>query len=144
MNLGAFAVVIGVARDAPTAFFSDLAGLGRRAPGLALAMSLFLVSLAGIPPLAGFWAKFFVFRAAIFADQAWLAIVMVVNSVVSLYYYVAIVRQMYFVPVEEPHPLRVPVAVGGVAALAAVAVVVLGFFPDLFARFPESATLVAP
>ena len=141
MNLGAFAVVVALARDAPGALVSDFAGLGRRAPALALAMSMFLISLAGIPPFAGFWGKLFIFQAAIAAGQAWLAMVMVVNSVISLYYYVAIVRQMYFVEVRDPRPIRAPVGVVGVAALAAVAVVAVGVFPDLLARFPPGATL---
>ena len=141
MNLGAFAVVIALAREAPGALISDFAGLGRRAPLLALAMAMFLISLAGIPPFAGFWGKFFIFQAAIFAGQAWLAVVMVVNSVVSLYYYVAIVRQMYFVDVPGARPLRAPVPVSGVAVLAALVILAVGFFPDLLARFPAEATL---
>jgi NADH-quinone oxidoreductase subunit N len=141
MNLGAFAVVIALAREAPGALVRDFAGLGRRAPLLALAMGMFLISLAGIPPFAGFWGKFFIFQAAIFADQAWLAVVMVVNSVISLYYYVAIVRQMYFVEVPQARPLRAPALVTGVVMLAALAVLAVGFFPDLFARFPPGATL---
>jgi NADH-quinone oxidoreductase subunit N len=141
MNLGAFAVVIALAREAPGALVRDFAGLGRRAPLLALAMGMFLISLAGIPPFAGFWGKFFIFQAAIFADQAWLAVVMVVNSVVSLYYYVAVVQQMYFVEVPEARPLRVPALVTGVVMLAAVAILAVGFFPDLFAQFPPGATL---
>jgi NADH-quinone oxidoreductase subunit N len=141
MNLGAFAVVIALAREAPGALVRDFAGLGRRAPFLALAMGMFLISLAGIPPFAGFWGKFFIFQAAIFADQAWLAVVMVVNSVISLYYYVAIVRQMYFVEVPQARPLRAPALVTGVVMLAALAVLAVGFFPDLFARFPPGATL---
>jgi NADH-quinone oxidoreductase subunit N len=141
MNLGAFAVVIGLAREAPGALIADFAGLGRRAPSLAVAMAVFLLSLAGIPPLAGFWAKFRIFQAAISADQAWLAVVMVVNSVVSLYYYVAIVRQMFFVDVAEARPLRAPVGVVGVVVLAAVAVLAVGVYPDLLARFPQGATL---
>jgi NADH-quinone oxidoreductase subunit N len=141
MNLGAFAVVLALARDAPGALVSDFAGLGRRAPALALAMSMFLISLAGIPPFAGFWGKLFIFQAAIAADQVWLAVIMVLNSVISLYYYVAIVRQMYFVEVRDPRPIRAPVGVVGVAAVAAVAVVAVGVFPDLLARFPPGATL---
>src|ERR671919_894542 len=141
MNLGAFAVVIALAREAPGALVRDFAGLGRRAPLLALAMGMFLISLAGIPPFAGFWGKFFIFQAAISAGQAWLAVVMVVNSVISLYYYVAIVRQMYFVEVPQARPLRAPALVTGVAMLAALALLAIGFFPDLLARFPTEATL---
>jgi NADH-quinone oxidoreductase subunit N len=141
MNLGAFAVVIGLSRQAPGMLITDFAGLGRRAPAMALAMSVFLLSLAGIPPLAGFWAKVRIFQAAISADQAWLAVVMVVNSVISLYYYVAIVRQMYFVEVPDVRPLRAPLGVAGVVGLAAATVVAVGVFPDLLARFPPGATL---
>src|ERR671919_321406 len=138
MNLGAFAVVVALAREAPGALLADFAGLwrSRRAPGLAVAMAVFLLSLAGIPPLAGFWAKFRIFQAAIAAGQAWLAVVMVINSVVSLYYYVAIVREMFLVDVPGARRLRAP---AGVAALSAAAVVAVGFFPDLFARFPAGA-----
>ena len=142
MTLGAFAVVIALSREAPGALVSDFAGLGRRAPALALSMALFMVSLAGIPPLAGFWAKFRIFQAAIDAEQAWLAVVMVVNSVISIWYYVGVVRQMYFVQIPEARPLRAPALATGVAILAAVAVVAVGVYPDLFARFPPGATLV--
>jgi NADH-quinone oxidoreductase subunit N len=142
MTLGAFAVVIALSREAPGALISDFAGLGRRAPALALSMALFMVSLAGIPPLAGFWAKFRIFQAAIDAEQAWLAVVMVVNSVISIWYYVGVVRQMYFVQIPEARPLRAPALATGVAILAAVAVVAVGVYPDLFARFPPGATLV--
>ena len=141
MNLGAFGVVVALAREAPGALISDFSGLGRRAPALALAMAMFLLSLAGIPPLAGFWAKFRIFQAAITAEQAWLAIVMVVNSVVSVFYYVLVIRAMYFVDVPEARPLRAPVGVTAVVVLAAVAVLVVGILPDLFARFPQGATL---
>jgi NADH-quinone oxidoreductase subunit N len=141
MNIGAFAVVVALSRDAPRALIDDFAGLGQRAAALAVPMAVFLVSLAGIPPTAGFWGKFFIFRAAINADQAWLAIVMVINSVVSLYYYVSIVRQMFFVQLPEPRPLRAPVLVTGVVVLAMAAVVAVGILPDLFAQFPPDATL---
>jgi NADH-quinone oxidoreductase subunit N len=141
MNLGAFAVVVALAREAPGVLIEDFAGLGQRAATLAVPMAVFLVSLAGIPPTAGFWGKFFIFQAAINADQAWLAIVMVLNSVISLYYYVSIVRQMFFVQLPEPRPLRAPVLVTGVAVLAMAAVVAVGILPDLFAQFPPAATL---
>jgi len=142
MTLGAFAVVIGLAREAPGALISDFAGLGRRAPALAMSMALFMVSLAGIPPLAGFYAKLVIFLAAISADQLWLAVVMVINSVISIWYYVGVVRQMYFVQVPETRPVRAPVLATGVAVLAAVVILAGGIYPDLFARLPGAAALV--
>ena len=137
MNLGAFSVVVAVARERPNALVSDFAGLSVRAPLLAVAMATFLVSLAGIPPTAGFWAKFFIFTAAIGHGGfgVGLAIVMVVNSVISLYYYVGIARQMFFVEGEQRR-LATPALVMGVAFLALAAVVVIGLYPDLVARFP--------
>jgi NADH-quinone oxidoreductase subunit N len=145
MNLGAFAVVIAVAREAPGALISDFAGLVARAPVLAIGMGVFLVSLAGIPPTAGFWAKFFIFSAAIErgGPGPYLALIMVVNSVISLYYYLAVARQMFFVDGEQRR-LVSPALVTGVAALALVAVIVLGIYPDLFARLPGDSTLVSP
>jgi len=145
MNLGAFAVVIGISREAPGMLIDDFAGLGQRAGALAVPMTMFLISLAGIPPFAGFWGKFFIFRAAI--DRGgigpWLAIAMVVNSVISLVYYISIVRTMFFEPVAEPvRPIRAPALVTGVVGLAAAGVVAVGLFPQLFAHFPPLSTLV--
>jgi NADH-quinone oxidoreductase subunit N len=141
MNLGAFAVVVAIAREAPGALISDFSGLARRAPPLAVAMGIFMLSLAGIPPLAGFWAKFFIFGAAVAADQVWLAVVMVVNSVVSVFYYVLVIRPMFFIEVPGARPLRTPASVVAVVALSAVAVLAVGIAPDLLAKFPQGATL---
>jgi NADH-quinone oxidoreductase subunit N len=141
MNLGAFAVVIGAARERPGILISDFAGMARAAPALAVAMTVFMISLAGIPPTGGFWAKFFIFRVAIEAGGigVWLAGVMVVNSVIGLFYYVAVARQMVVVE-GEPVTRRSPVLVTAVVLLAAAAVFVLGIFPNLFANFfPLSA-----
>jgi NADH-quinone oxidoreductase subunit N len=108
---------------------------------------LFLISLAGIPPLAGFIGKLFIFKAAI--DRGgigvWLAVVMVINSVISVVYYVGVVRPMYFEDVEEPvRPLRLPALVTAVVGAAAVTILVVGILPDLFARFPRLSTLLGP
>jgi NADH-quinone oxidoreductase subunit N len=124
---------------------SDFNGLGRRAGALALSLTMFLVSLGGVPPLAGFWGKLFVFKAAIDAGGIgpWLAIAMVVNSVISLVYYIGIVRAMYFEAVTEPvRPVRAPMPVRAVVGLATVVVLAVGVFPPLFTRFPPLSTLV--
>ena len=140
-NLGAFGVILAIGRESPGLLLGDFAGLSRRAPGMAVAMVLFLVSLAGIPILAGFWGKFFIFSAAVDANQLWLAIVMVVNSVISIVYYMAIARQMMFVERPDAPPLRSPRLVTAVVGLTAVAVVAIGVYPDLFAHFPPLSTL---
>ncbi len=144
MNLGAFAVVLGVVRESPRGLISDFSGLGQRAPFPAVAMTLFLISLAGIPLTPGFWGKFFIFKAAIHAGGvgAWLAIAMVVNSVISLFYYIGIARAMFFEPLTEPvRPFRMPALVTAVTVLATAGVFAIGLFPDLFAHFPPLSTL---
>src|SRR3989454_7104952 len=140
MNLGAFAVVVGLVREAPGILISDFDGFGQRAPALAIAMTMFLISLAGIPITPGFWGKFFIFRAAI--DRGgygpWLAVAMVVNSVISLVYYLGIARAMFFEPLAEPvRPARTPGLITAVPMLAAGAVLVVGVFPDPFVHFPQ-------
>jgi NADH-quinone oxidoreductase subunit N len=141
MNLGAFAVVVAMAREAPGILVSDFAGMGRRAPAMAVAMLMFFVSLAGIPPTPGFWGKFFIFQAAIAADQAWLAVVMVVNSVISVWYYFSVIRPMFFLEPESARPFRAPALVTAVVVLASAAVVVLGVLPGIITGLPSAVTL---
>ncbi|MEX0755075.1 MAG: NADH-quinone oxidoreductase subunit N [Actinomycetota bacterium] len=150
MTLGAFAVVIAMSRGSRGLLISDFAGLVRRAPVLAVAMTVFMISLAGIPPTGGFWAKFVIFRAAIDAGGVgpWLAVVMLVNSVISLVYYLVIPKQMLLVDGEladagEPvTPMRTPVLVGGVVLIATLGVLAIGIYPDLVAKFPSMSGLV--
>ena len=100
MTLGTFAVILAMRRDGkPVENIADLAGLSRTHPTMAFFLALLLFSLAGIPPLAGFFAKFYVFLAAINAGLYALAIIGVLTSVVGAYYYLAIVKTMYF---DEP------------------------------------------
>jgi NADH-quinone oxidoreductase subunit N len=144
MTLGAFAVVIAMTRESRGLLISDFAGLGRRAGVLAFAMTVFMVSLAGIPPTAGFWAKFVVFGAAIERGGIGtiLAVIMIVNSVISLYYYLAVPRQMLFVEPEQDRPLMSPALVTAVTVITTVAVVAVGVWPEIIARFPPLSTLV--
>ncbi|HEY7281401.1 MAG TPA: NADH-quinone oxidoreductase subunit N [Actinomycetota bacterium] len=144
MSLGAFAVVIGLAREAPGALIEDYSGMIHRAPVLAVAMTAFLVSLGGVPPTAGFWAKFGIFSAAI--DRGglgpWLAAIMVINSVISLGYYLMVARTMVLSPAADERRARVPGLVGALALLGVLVVIAVGIYPDLFARFPQGATLL--
>jgi NADH-quinone oxidoreductase subunit N len=144
MTLGAFAVVVGMSRDAPQTLISEYSGLVRRAPTLAVAMTVFLVSLAGIPPTAGFWAKFAIAKAGITRGGigVWLAVILFVNSVISLGYYLSIAREMILTRGEDERRAVVPRLVTGVAILAALAVFVGFIYPDWFARIPPAATLV--
>ncbi|MBS0523574.1 MAG: NADH-quinone oxidoreductase subunit NuoN [Proteobacteria bacterium] len=102
MNLGTFAVILLMKRrNVMVENISDLAGLGRSHPMLALSMMIMMFSLAGIPPLAGFWGKLYVFMAAVEAKLFWPAVLGVLASVVASYYYVRIVKVMYFDESEE-------------------------------------------
>jgi NADH-quinone oxidoreductase subunit N len=103
MTLGSFLVVLRMRDEAgvPVESISSLSGLSRTRPMLALAMAMFMFSLAGIPPLFGFWPKFLVFNAAVQADLTWLAAVGIATSVIGAYYYLKIVKTMYF---DDPAP----------------------------------------
>jgi NADH-quinone oxidoreductase subunit N len=145
MNLGAFACVIANARRTRSADITSFAGLGKTNPGLALTFSIFLLSLAGVPPLAGWFAKFVMFRA-VFASgttaAVTLGVIAAIFSVVAFFYYAAVVRQMWF---HEPADLgetttaRLPAALGVALALTLVVVVVVGVYPQLFARIGDLA-----
>jgi NADH-quinone oxidoreductase subunit N len=102
MNLGAFAVVAALERLGENDVLNgNFAGLADRRPALAAAMAIFMFSLAGIPPFVGFFAKFFVFSAAMQAGWGWLVLVGVVNSVLSAFYYLSVTVQMYFRKADE-------------------------------------------
>jgi proton-translocating NADH-quinone oxidoreductase, chain N len=147
MNLGAFAVLIAVARRTRSAEISSYAGLFSTSPGLALTMTIFLASLAGIPPLAGWYAKFVMFRAIIEAGShsSWavaLAVVAAVNAVIAFFYYSGVIREMWFrEPVgDDQGRVNVPPALGAAIALTTVTVVAVGVYPELFARVGDLAT----
>jgi NADH-quinone oxidoreductase subunit N len=135
MNVGAFAVIIAVGRFEGSTeggeTLEEFAGLANRRPGLAAAMTLFMLSLAGIPPLAGFLAKLYVFGAAVQADMAWLAVFGVINSVISTYYYLRVVVVMYMREGTQPAAGKEPIcpALRVGVALAAVVIVILGLWP---------------
>ena len=110
MNLGAFVIVIAVRESTGREDIDVYRGLGIREPFIAVAFSVFLFSLTGIPPLAGFIAKFYLFVAVINKAQPWyyiLALIGVLNSVISLYYYAGIVKVMYFEKAEDPQPMQI-------------------------------------
>ncbi len=144
MNLGAFAVTIAVSRREPALLLSDFAGLVRRAPLLAVGMTAFMISLAGVPPTGGFWAKILIFKAAIERGGVgpWLAVVMLANSVISVVYYFAVPRQMIFEPALDGSRMRSPALVNAVVVLTLVAIVAVFVFPNPLARAAEISTLI--
>jgi NADH-quinone oxidoreductase subunit N len=129
MTLGSFACILAMRREGVMVEeIADLAGLARTSPMMALFFALLLFSLAGVPPLAGFFAKFYVFLAAIKAGLYGLAVIGVLASVVGAYYYLMIVKIMYF---DEPRPRFAPMPSELKAVLA-----VTGLFNVLFAVYP--------
>src|SRR5574341_1156816 len=126
-NLGAFICVIAIENATGAVEISEYAGLMRRAPLIAAMLVLFFLSLAGIPPTAGFIGKFFVFAAALREGFLFLAAVGVVNSVISVFYYFSIIRAAFFIEPKDSSPIRVAPLVN-LALVASGALVLLLFF----------------
>jgi NADH-quinone oxidoreductase subunit N len=130
-NLGAFGVITLLeSRDRPNDQVRDYAGLWQDHPGLAVLMTIFLLSLGGFPPLGGFIAKWYVFTAAIAAGYTWLAIIGVLTSVVSVFFYLRIIVMMYMTPSSgEARFPPVPRAAGAAVIASALLVLYLGVLP---------------
>jgi NADH-quinone oxidoreductase subunit N len=129
MTLGTFAVILAMRRDGKLVeTISDLSGLARTHPTMAFFLAVLLFSLAGIPPLAGFFAKFYVFLAAIKAGLFTLAVIGVLTSVVGAYYYLAIVKTMYF---DEPVAgfQRMPILLRLVLGVSGLANILFAVYP---------------
>ena len=107
MNLGAFMIVIEIYNRTGSFELKDYRGFYRRSPFLSISMSIFLLSLMGIPPLAGFFGKFYVFAAAVHRDLAWFAVIGAINSVVAVYYYVRVMKTMMIDGSDDMSPVRV-------------------------------------
>ncbi len=126
-NILAFAVVVLFSEATGSETIADLAGLNRRSPWLALTLTVALLSLAGIPPAAGFFGKFFLFNAAVEAGLTWLAIVGVLNAIVALYYYLIVIKVMYVDrSPDEDKPIPMSPVYSWVLGVPAVLVIVLG------------------
>jgi NADH-quinone oxidoreductase subunit N len=126
-NLAAFGVVIVTSRVIESDEISGYAGLSRRAPGLALALLIALLSLGGMPPLAGFFGKFLVFAAAVQADLVWLAVVGVLNAIVGLYYYLTVLKVVYLYRSEkDDEKIATPRAYAVALAVCAIGILLLG------------------
>jgi NADH-quinone oxidoreductase subunit N len=139
VNLGAFGVVSILEKDEDKNLtFDDYIGLWYRKPVLASLMALFMFTLAGIPPFAGFFGKYYVFAAAVSSGFTWLAIIGVLTSLISVYYYLRLVVVMFFRDPLETAGIDVPV--GGLIALcvSAVVIIVIGIFPSLVLQFTQS------
>jgi NADH-quinone oxidoreductase subunit N len=145
-NLGAFAVIIAVSKKTRSGEISSFGGLFSYAPGLAVMMTIFLASLAGIPPLGGWYAKFGAFRAVIDAGGGWgysIAVVGAVNAVIATAYYITIMREMWMKP--EPNgdvaPIKVSAPLVAALALTGILTLVFGVLPGIIAKFGNLSDL---
>ncbi len=131
MNLGAFTCVILLGKKGEeNTLINDYSGIGFKYPALAASMTIFLLSMAGIPPLGGFMAKFYVFSAAVKSDFYWLVVIGVLNSAVSVYYYLRVTVVMYFrEPEREISGLHFSLASRVALALAVIGTLYMGIFP---------------
>jgi len=133
MNLGAFAVITSLRRRAIIGDeIDDISGLYFKAPGEALLMMVFLLALAGIPPLAGFYGKYFIFLSLIQTQHYALAVLAVAYAAVALYYYLRIVNAMFMRPALDAEPVHLSPGMGLALAVTAAATIGIGLFPEWF------------
>jgi NADH-quinone oxidoreductase subunit N len=142
MNLGAFTVVIAVAKKTRSGEVSSYGGLFEYAPAMTVVMTVFMAALAGIPPLGGWFAKFTVFRSVLDAGGFWpvtLGVVAAVNAVIAFGYYGRIIREMWMKPVPDGDrtAIVVPPSLTASLALCALGVLAVGVAPQIVARFAE-------
>lgn len=140
MNLGAFLAVIALASQMDSDDLKQYRGLASRAPIVSAILAMFMLSLTGIPPLAGFIGKFYLFAAAINARMYWLVIVAVLNSVVSFVYYGGVIKRMYLEDGPSKEPIVIPRLSSALLALMAIAVLVMGIYWTPFDTIARDAS----
>jgi NADH-quinone oxidoreductase subunit N len=141
MNLGAFYAVMAIADKIGSEHIDDYRGLGKRAPIMGVGLSVFLISLTGLPPTAGFVGKLFLFSAVLDSPYIWLAVVGVVNSVISLYYYARVFRNMYLreAPDGNETPIRFSPSVVAVVIAFIVPNILFCFYFQPLLRFAQQS-----
>jgi NADH-quinone oxidoreductase subunit N len=140
MNLGAFAIVAVLERDTGSDARTVFRGLAKRAPWMAATLTIALLSLAGIPPLAGFAGKVLLLTAAIDGHMTWLAVVAAINMAVGLYYYATVIADMYFAPSARRDPIPSGIGYCCAAALATLGTIGLGVMPHAVLAFANMAS----
>ncbi len=129
-NIGAFLVVIAFYNKIGSDEITAYAGLSKRSPFLAISMVIFLLSLVGIPPMAGFIGKFYLFSAAIQKGYYWIVVLAVLTSVVSLYYYMSVAYQMYFKTGDDDSKISIEPTLAVAVAIALAGTILIGVFPS--------------
>ena len=138
-NLGAFIVIIAISNKIKSDNIENYSGMAKRSPLLALGLALCLISLTGIPPTAGFIAKIYVFNSAVQNDLLWLVLIGVINSVISAYYYLKIVKVMYMGAPASEETVSTTFPLGAALALSTLGVLFIGIFPGRLLDVAQSA-----
>jgi NADH-quinone oxidoreductase subunit N len=138
-NLGAFIAIIAISKKLDSDLISDYAGMAKRAPVLALALTLCLISLVGMPPAAGFMAKFYIFSGAVRHGLLWLVIIAVINSVISAYYYLRVVKVMWMDKPASRAKVPSSPALRVALALSCLGVLLLGIVPGFVMKLAQMA-----
>ncbi|MFC1934707.1 NADH-quinone oxidoreductase subunit N [Chloroflexota bacterium] len=138
-NMGAFIAIIAISSKLDSDHIEDYAGMGKRAPLLALALTLCLISLIGMPPAAGFMAKFYIFGAAVQNHLLWLVIVAVINSVISAYYYLRVVKVMWFGQPASEEQVPSSSSLRLALLLSCTGVLLLGIVPGVMIKLAQAA-----
>ena len=140
MNVGTFAVILSMRQKGRMVEgIDDLAGLSKTSPMMALALAVFMFSMAGIPPLAGFWGKFYIFMAAIDANLVTLAVIGVLTSVVSAFYYLRIIKVMYFDEPVETFDRPIGRSMGFIMAASTLVILLFTIVPAPLVNAAEAA-----
>ncbi len=141
-NLGAFTAIIAISNKLDSDLIADYSGMGKRAPLLALGLTLCLISLIGMPPAAGFMAKFYIFSGAVQHGLLWLVIIAVINSVISAYYYLRVVKVMWMGQPASEEKVPSSGALRVALSLSCLGVLLLGIIPGAVMRLAEIAAKV--
>ena len=138
-NLGAFIAIIAISNKLGSDLINDYSGMGKRSPLIALALTLCLISLIGMPPAAGFMAKFYIFSAAVQHGLLWLVIIAVINSVISAFYYLRIVKVIWLGEAVSEEKVPSSGALRLALSLSCLGVLTLGIIPGFIMKLTEIA-----
>jgi NADH-quinone oxidoreductase subunit N len=143
-NLAAFSVIIAISNKINSDRIDDFAGMRTRAPYLAAVLALAMISLTGVPPTVGFMAKVYIFGAAVNANLEWLALAGVINSVVSAYYYLRVLKVMYLNQSENAEPVRAGFPIHLAATTTVATVLFFGIYPTPLIQLAATAVQILP
>jgi NADH-quinone oxidoreductase subunit N len=138
-NVGAFASITAFTNQTGREDIKDFAGMWKRSPFLASTLMISLLCLAGIPPAAGFIGKFYLFSEVVRQGYLWLALLAMAMSVVSIYYYIVVIRVMLMNDAEDETPVKIPVSLGITMAISIIMILVMGLYPGPITEWTKMA-----